>query len=244
LKKITGLFFILALFIVTLTGCSGNVGTAPVSDDQDADFAPAETNVPVGYTITDPEQPTVPDVPEVSESTQVPAVGISDPTIAPVNVPSVDYTYNMVTDTSFGFTFAYPSEWINLPGKHTICFREQVDEGDVPARVTVTRKKLAHTPKASAVLEHFQAFTETVREQYDPETFEFGELNQNAVFMGQQAFEMTYLAYSGDVEVKGYMICCSVERNVYALHFSASYDDFAAMDSVLRRIRDSVTVAE
>ena len=57
-------------------------------------------------------------------------------------------------------------------------------------------------------------------------------------------YAITYLAYSGDIEVEGYMICCAIGRAIYAFHFCASYDDYQAMASVMTRMRDSVALAE
>ena len=55
---------------------------------------------------------------------------------------------------------------------------------------------------------------------------------------------VTYLAYWGDIEVKGFVIGCAVGRTLYVLHFSASYADYAAMESMLNYIVRSVTLKE
>ena len=110
--------------------------------------------------------------------------------------------------------------------------------------MAVTRKRLAHAPKFSRLLTQFQEYAETVRAQYDSTTFEYGDLNSSAAFLGQPAYEITYLAYSGAVEVKGYMICTNVDKYVYVFHFCAPYDDYAAMEPMMRQLRDSVTLAQ
>ena len=134
--------------------------------------------------------------------------------------------------------------WTNLPGRYTVCYREPVEEGDFPARVAVTRKATAHTPNSRTLLQQFYNYAEQIRVQYDSSTFEYGELNSEASFMGETGYSITYLAYSGDIEVEGYMVCCAIGRAIYVFHFCASYDDYQAMSSIMTRMRDSVAVVE
>ena len=63
---------------------------------------------------------------------------------APIN--SSAYQYASLADESVDFTFNYPSQWENVPGIYTVCFREKVEKGEFPARVAISRKKLVHTP--------------------------------------------------------------------------------------------------
>lgn len=255
MKKLTGLTLVCVLLTLVLSGCS-SVTTTRDDSGENTNFNPEAT---VSYAIIDvavptraPEttQPVVQDIPleQTSAPTATPEpVYTPEPALTPEPTSSIDlssYTFDMVRDESFGFTFAYPVQWENVPGKSTICFREEVEEGDFPARVAVTRKALAHTPNSEKVLAQFQSYVQVIYEQYDSATFELGELNSNAKFMGQSAHEITYLAYSGDVEVKGYAICCNVGRSVYVFHFCASYDDYAALESIMTRMRDSVAVIE
>ncbi len=262
MKKFTALALVGILLILCLAGCSG--GDEDVSDDteQAADFLPDTTSVLADAQTEseeseDASQEDAVDVPidesaDESDSASVDtddavSAYYADATGQPTQTtnPFANYTYTTLSDTSFGFTLTYPTSWENLPGKYTVCFREVVEDGDVPARVAVTKKELAHKPKSSStVLSQFQDYAEIIYNQYDSETFEFGELNSEATFMGETAFEIDYLAYSGDIEVEGYMICCAVDSAIYVFHFSASREDFEALDSVMTRIRDSVTIVE
>lgn len=158
--------------------------------------------------------------------------------------PYFNYNYSMLNDTAFGFVLSYPSTWRNLPGKHTICFQENVSDGDFAARVAVTSKKMPHKPDADALLEQFKAFAKQVYKTYDPSTFEFGDLQTSGSFMGKRAMEISYLAYSGDIEVQGYMCCCAVDYTIYVFHFCSPYNDYEDMLPVLTRIRDSVTLVK
>ena len=251
MKKIAALLIAGALIAATLSGCSNHSDTAAdqpplntvpestvTTEFADA-FMPDAMDVPVDATA----EPAA-DVPVEPESTDAPAEAATEAPAAQATAAPYAYTLTALTDSTFGFVCAYPSGWKNLPGKYTVCFREEVSGDDFPARMAITRKRLAHAPKFSKLLTQFQEYAETVRAQYDSKTFEYGDLNSSATFLGQPAYEITYLAYSGDVEVKGYMICTNVDKYVYVFHFCAPYDDYAAMEPMMRQLRDSVTLAQ
>ena len=251
MKKIAGAALI-CLLIFALTGCSSGVKTTTDAADAGADFAPEQTAYAILPESTQPEVLDLPiDLPDGPAEDETPgdadAAPEGDGSVEPASTTGVDistYRYQRLMDTSFGFTFEYPTHWINVPGKYTVCFREEVEDGDFPARVAITKKTFAHSPSSERMLAQFQSFAQIVYAQYAPSTFELGELNASAKFMGQNAFEITYLAYSGDIEVKGYMICCAVEKTIYVFHFSASYSDYAAMEPMIARMRDSVVLAQ
>ncbi len=259
MKKIAALLIAGALLAATLSGCSNGsdaaadqppLNTVPEStvttEFADA-FMPDAMDVPVDATAEPTAdvsaEPADTESPAAPESTDAPAAAATETPAAQTAAPYA-YTLTALTDSTFGFVCAYPSGWKNLPGKYTVCFREEVSGDDFPARMAVTRKRLAHAPKFSKLLTQFQQYAETVRAQYDSKTFEYGDLNSSAAFLGQPAYEITYLAYSGDVEVKGYMICTNVDKYVYVFHFCAPYDDYAAMEPMMRQLRDSVTLAQ
>ena len=256
MKKIAGAVIICLLMLV-LAGCS-HVSTTTDAADAGTDFTPDQPSYAV---LPEPTQPEVLDLPidlanapaeddAAPEDDAVPegdTVPQDDNAAEPSPTPGVDistYRFQRLTDTSFGFTFEYPTHWVNVPGKYTVCFREEVEDGDYPARVAITKKTLAHSPSSERVLAQFQTYAQVIYGQYDPATFELGELQTSSKFMGNNAYEITYLAYSGDVEVKGYMICCAVEKSIYVFHFSASYSDYAAMESMIARMRDSVALVQ
>ena len=163
---------------------------------------------------------------------------------APSAIDTNSYQYSQVEDENIDFTFNYPSHWKLGPGIYTICYREEVTDGDFPARLAITRKKLVHTPDDRALLEQLTSYMKMVGKQYDKETFQTSIPNTEATFMGKPALSNTYLAYWGDIEVKGFVIGCAVQRTLYVLHFSASFADYTAMESMLNYIVNSVTLKE
>lgn len=183
-----------------------------------------------------------PDDEPAEEATDAPE---STQTPEPTSVsPYLNYSYSMLTDTAFGFVLNYPTTWTNLPGKYTVCFQEPVSDGDFAARVAISSKKMAHKPDADTLLAQFKAFAKQVYQNYDPSTFEFGSLQTSSTFMGQKAMSIGYLAYSGDIEVQGYMCCCAIDYTIYVFHFCSSYNDYEDMQPVMTRMRDSVTLVK
>lgn len=163
---------------------------------------------------------------------------------APSAIDTNAYQYAQVEDENIDFTFNYPSHWQLVPGIYTVCYREEVTDGDFPARLAITRKKLVHTPDTRALLEELTSYMKMVGKQYDKETFQTSVPNHEDTFMGRPALSNTYLAYWGDVEVKGFVIGCAVQRTMYVLHFCASYADYTAMESMLNYIVQSVRLKE
>ena len=177
------------------------------------------------------------DVPDEAPAPEPAPEGSAEGELAPTARPVADtstYQYSALTDTSLGFTFNYPSHWENLPGVYTVCFREKVEPGDFPARVAITAKKLVHTPDEQVVTEQLTSYLRLVHKQYEAASFQAGTPSTEETFLGKPALSNTYLAYSGENEVKGYIIGTAVGRTMYVLHFCATYEDYAAMESMMR----------
>ncbi len=173
---------------------------------------------------------------EESEPTQARGAGYSiDPST---------YQYSALIDTSLGFTFNYPSHWESVPGVHTVCFREKVEDGDFPARVAITAKKLVHSPEGTVLTDELTSYMRMVYKQYEPDSFQVGTPNSEDVFMGKPGYSNTYLAYSGETEVKGFIIGRAVKRTLYVFHFCATYEDYAAMEGMMRYMLKSVELVE
>ena len=163
---------------------------------------------------------------------------------APSAINTAAFQYSAVMDENLDYTFNYPSDWENVPGIYTVCFRERVEEGDFPARVAITRKKLVHTPDETALMEQLTSYLKSVAKQYDAETFQTSEPDKDARFMGRLALSNTYLAYWGDIEVKGFVIGATIDRTLYVFHFCASYSDYVALESVMQYMMTSVQLTE
>lgn len=271
MRKIAVLALSCILLITMLAGCTSSEPPAAALQE-DANFLPETTAFPAA-TAAPTVDPATPEptlshvIDEPLEATATPnaemlsafetEVDVPESTVEPTDAPEstptplptaaspyLGYNYSMMTDTSFGYVLNYPSTWSNLPGKYTVCFQEPVSDGDFPARVAVSSKKMPHKPESDTILKQFQAFAKQIYSNYDPSTFEFGELKNNASFMGRNALAIQYLAYSGDIEVKGYMCCCAIDYTIYVFHFCSSYNDYEDMLPVLTRIRDSVTLVK
>ena len=152
--------------------------------------------------------------------------------------------FSSLEDTTMGFTFNYPTNWVNVPGVYTVCYREQVEPGDFPARVSITGKLLVHTPEGTVLNDQLTEFVRTIYKQYDTNSFQLGTANPEDTFMGKQAVSNTYLAYSGDTEVKGFIIGRAFGRKLYVFHFCASYDDYKSLEKVMRYMVKSVQLVE
>lgn len=153
-------------------------------------------------------------------------------------------SYTALNDPDMKMTFNYPSNWVNVPGVYTVCYREQVEPGDFPARVAISAKRLVHSPEGTVLTDELTNFVRVIRKQYDATTFQLGTLNSEDTFMGKQAYSNTYLAYSGETEVKGFIIGQSVGRVLYVFHFCASYEDYTAMERVMRYMLNSVQIVQ
>lgn len=253
MKKFASLLLVFLALAALLTACS-SVTTTVETDGNIGNFSPESTavsssDIVLNSTIEPTIEPIASDLPEAidvpleTEATSKPSAepseeATSEPTVT--ETPVSDYTLTPLTDRSFGFLFSYPSGWENLPGKYTVCFREIVEEGDYPARVAITKKTFDHEPKSSKLLSQFQSYATNIYSMYSKDRFEFGELNESATFMGKNALEISYYAYSGETEVVGYMICCSIDHDMYVFHFCAPYEDYNAMESMMKDMRDSV----
>ncbi|MCQ2437243.1 MAG: hypothetical protein MJ099_02465 [Clostridia bacterium] len=247
---------ILLALLVLLTGC-GKKTVTETDEVTEAAFNPEQTAVPV---ITEEPEYTMPEAIDVPLEDDVEIVIVDEPeteyvdpatvlepvqTSAPSTIdsnPIAGYSYVTLADTTFGFVYTYPSHWENLPGRGTVCFREPVAEGEFPARVAVTVKELVHTPRASVLLSQFQNYAQIIYRQYPSDSFEWSPLNKDVKWLGNDAMEISYLAFSGEHEVRGYMICTNVGRFAYVFHFVCEYDDYNAMEPMMRNMRDSVTV--
>ena len=184
-----------------------------------------------------------------SDSAEAPDTSVEP---APQNTPKpgnnvIDpntLSYIALSDPDMKLTFNYPSNWVNVPGVFTVCYREMVEPGDFPARVAISAKRLVHSPEGTVVSDELTEFVRIIRKQYDANTFQLGTPNSEDTFMGKQALSNTYLAYSGETEVKGFIIGQSIGRVLYVFHFSASYDDYTAMERVMRYMLNSVQIIQ
>lgn len=179
----------------------------------------------------------LPDDAESETETQEPSF------INPVSPKVIDpnsYQFSALTDTKLEFTFNYPTGWQNVPGLYTVCYKENAESDAFPARIAITRKDLVHSVQENTLTDELTSFVQAIRKQYAADTFQMGTVNTNETFMGRPAYSNTYLAYSGNTEVKGFIIGCAAKKTVMVLHFCADYDHYAELENVMRYMVNSV----
>ena len=264
MKKILTLALTLVLLCGLLSACSGGDSTdAPASAQGDVpNYVIEATEVPEGHGEEDQSaalalQPTLEPLETVdpafagSDEIDIDALLGGNPEDAdsqgggvdPDNPRVIDpnsFQFSALTDTALEFTFNYPSNWQNVPGLFTVCYKESTDSGAFPARIAISRKDLVHSVQDNTLTDELTSFVQVIRKQYDTSTFQMGTVNTNDTFMGRKAYSNTYLAYSGDTEVKGFIIGCAAKKTVMVLHFCAEYDHYAELESVMRYMVNSV----
>ena len=192
--------------------------------------------------LTDDPAPTADGQPQPTQSAD--AAGLPQALRDPNVIDPSTYQFSALQDTTLGFTFNYPSHWENVPGVFTVCYREKPEEGKFPARIAISAKRLVHSPEGTVLIDQLNSYMRMVYKQYDASTFQAGTPNAEDTFMGKQAYSNTYLAYWGETEIKGFVIAQPVGRVLYVLHFCAAYDDYAALESVMRYMVRSVQLVE
>ncbi len=216
-------------------GLTAALGQAADPIDQiAADDAPAADDIPVA-------QDAPVDVPVTQGDVQGAEQAPPAATAAPISssVSTID-GYGEVTNDELGVSFGYPVNWLNQPGRSSICYLQKPTDGSYPARVCITMKRLAHSCNESKAQAQLVSYLKKLREQYDASTFEVDlNLDTQTLFMGRKAMSTTYLAYDGDIEIKGYVILTYFDKYVYCFHFLCGYDDYPDYESAIRYMRDS-----
>lgn len=272
MKKLICLIIACALCAAALAGCARPESPSEAEPTTAVDFQPDVTAVPQGHGEEDQSRligdPTLPPAEPIAGDADADGQGddyfsmdaITDggnaveenPKLAsapmaqdvPGAIDPSTYQFSALIDTSLGFTFNYPSHWENLPGVYTVCFREAVEPGDFPCRVAITAKKLTHTPEGSVLRDQLVSYMHAIYRQYDAATFQSGTVNNEDTFLGREAISNTYLAYSGETEVKGFIVGCAVGKTLYVFHFCASYEDYRAMENIMRYMLRSAQLVE
>lgn len=165
------------------------------------------------------------------------------PFVTPSPQPNASVTqYAEISAPGLGFRFSYPADWVNIPGRSTVCYVQPLENGTVyPARVAVTMKRMAHSTNYDGARTELISYFRNLMTQYDESTFQVDtEIDTETKFMGKRAISTTYLAYDGDQEIKGYAIITYFERYLFVFHFLCAYEDYESFEATLRYMRDSV----
>lgn len=257
MKKTLCILLACLLMLGMLSGCSKEETPTTEIQPSEGSFEP-ETTAVAGGGLTQAveeiqktqddvpvpaDQPIAADVQQAAADATLEPVFTEEPSSAPAtnSHTSID-GYSTIGDVGLDFTFSYPVNWNNLPGRSTVCYVQPMKEGvKYPARVSVTMKKLAHRGTDSKVKDQFASFFKFISSQYDEDTFEAKmSLNTKTKFMGKKGMSTTYLAYDGEQEIKGYAICTYFERYMFVFHFLCAYEDYDSFQPAMQFMRDSV----
>jgi hypothetical protein len=179
-----------------------------------------------------------------ASATQAPADG--SPTLPPDEevadaIAPADYQYQALASEGGGLTLEYPSQWSRIPGTNTVCFVEPIAESDGPARFTLTKKTLDSTPNADQRKSQLAAFLKRVVADYS--SYEYSPVSTDGSFMGDKgAYYITYTVQKDGLTLKGYIIMATKGKDLYAFHFRSNVNTYESFNSVMTRIRDSITV--
>ena len=162
---------------------------------------------------------------------------------APTPPPDGSVTWVGLASDSFGISLSYPSNWVNNPGKHTVCYYDPDTADTYLTRFAVTSKTLVHTPKKSAMPDHLKTYLKTISGAFKKKSFEIGELDDTGTFMGQKAWSTTYMGYTNDkknIEVMGYVTMCNVDQTLYVFHYTSNLKAYGESEEIMTTIRDSI----
>lgn len=181
-----------------------------------------------------------------ADATQEPGTADDVPTLPPDEeivdeIAPANYQYAQLSSSSGNLTLEYPSHWTRIPGVSTICFVEPVTDGDTPARFTFTKKTLDSAPDSSKKTSQLASFVKRVVADYN--SYEVSPLSTDGSFMGDKsAYYVTYTVQKDGITLKGYVIMATKDKTLYVYHFRANVTDYEAFNSVMTRIRDSITL--
>lgn len=233
-------------------------GLTQAVEEQAATEPPAETSEPL--TVPEPvensdgtpgsEQAVAQDqpiAPEAGDGTVQVGQDAGPMEISPFSSPTPQPNasvsqYSEIVAQGLGFRFSYPTGWVNIPGRSTVCYVQPLENGTVyPARVAVTMKRVLFPVDAEVLQDELVSYLRTLMNQYGNDAFKVDKtLDTETKFMGKNGLAATYLAYDGDQGIKGYVIATHFERYIFVFHFLCAYDDYTSFEPTLRYMRDSV----
>ena len=164
------------------------------------------------------------------------------PTSEPVGLPLSEYIYADGSNSTLGVRFSYPSHWEYIPGHHTVCFKEPVNDGDIAARMAISVKQLSDRADEDRMTSELASFLYAISSQFDMSP-EVGNLITDVSFMGKTGYSTIYRATLNGKTVRGYVIMACVGTKIYAYHFSAAEEDYNAMSQVMETLRTSIQAA-
>ena len=132
---------------------------------------------------------------------------------------AITLTYESLTNNTFKLTLDRPAGWTQIPGRYTLCFVENAAEGQIPARMALTRKQSSKDLTDTRITNELISYLKILAAQYDE--FEVGELNKETSFIEQMGYSTLYTARKDGMAVRGYVIMAAVNKYLYVFHFSS-----------------------
>ena len=195
----------------------------PLESDEEllADLEPIEMDDIMDQEVVQ-DEPADPAAPEESAQPTPTEEADAMPFVTPTPQPNASASrYSEISAPGLGFKFSYPTDWVNIPGRSTVCYVQPLENGTVyPARVSVTMKRLPHKTDFEETRSELIEFLKVIRSQYDESTFKLDpNIDIATKFMGKSSIGVSYLAYDGSQEIKGYAVITYFERYLYVFHF-------------------------
>ncbi|MBO4367166.1 MAG: hypothetical protein J5859_00520 [Clostridia bacterium] len=155
-----------------------------------------------------------------------------------------DFSWKLIafSNSTLSIKFAYPEGWINEPGVDTITFVEPVEEGDTPARFSVTSYEFTGAKSSTSLLKNeLGACLKKIYAEYNE--YKTGTVLSNLTIADSKAVHCDYLAVKGNGYIKGFLgVGYGKNGRVYMIHFCCSEEDYASFKPLIYKLSQSITV--
>lgn len=162
------------------------------------------------------------------------------PTEEPVFDP---YTYSSLTNQKLKVKFLYPEGWTSDPSTDTITMVEPVEEGEVPARFSVTSFKYTYNDRdisSGRLKTHLTDYLKTLVTGYND--YQLGDTGYDMAFAESTAIYATYIAIKGNAFIQGIAVVgYGKNGRVYCMHFCCEQDDYPGHADLISRLAAQVT---
>ena len=240
-KRLLAAVTLLALATV-LAGCGG---------EKEPQTTPAPEETPGAYTVRfgDSEISTDDSDIFVYPDEYVPEDTDTEPEDAQEPFPQEEsadmkVSYLPLTNAKLQIRFGYPSDWILEPGVDTITYVEPVEEGDVPARFSVTSFTYPEKSLSAARLKnHLKDYLKKIFDGANYNDYRIENNSYGGSFLGTKGMRATYIAVKGNAYIKGYVVVGYAKNGrVYCVHFCCDRDDYETFSPMVAKMISYVSV--
>lgn len=259
MKQFLSVLLLIAM-LLCLVSCGGEPETAEPSPSPDVPTAlPAVTQPPYSGDSTPTGEtaqaftgnigggegaidPSLITAPPLTLATDAPddLSGETEPTAAPQYDP---YTYTTLTNSTLQVKFLYPEGWLSDPTTDTITMVEPVEEGDVPARFSVTSFEYTYSDKEISnrrLKSHLTDFVKKMVSGYNE--YQLDSTGYDRSFAQSNAIYVQYIAVKGNSYISGIaMVGYGKNGRVYCMHFCCEKDDFDSFSGLIDTLASHVT---